>query len=90
MNDEQLNERLERLHAELEHVDVADPAEREHVERLRADIRRLLDTPAGDRSPEYTALGDRLRAGVTRLETSYPNAALAMGQLIDALANLGL
>lgn len=87
--DSSLHERLERLHAELGAIDAVDPAEREMLVRLMADIRNVLDAPA-DETPEVSALGRRLRGTIARIETSYPNAALVMGQVVDALANLGL
>jgi hypothetical protein len=87
--DSSLHERLERLHAELATIDAVDAEEREMLSRLMADIRNVLDAPAVA-PPEVSALSRRLRAAVTRLETSYPNAALVMGQVVDALANLGL
>lgn len=90
MDQQELHQRLERLHAELSQIDTTDPAEREHIRQLAADIRALLEEREGDRKPEYSALGDRLRDAVTSLETRYPNAALVTGQVIDALALLGL
>jgi hypothetical protein len=88
--DESLHDRLERLHAELSRIETVDPEERELLATLMDDIRHVLDERGGAREPEYTALGKRLRSRLTRVEASYPNAALVMGQVIDALANLGL
>ncbi len=88
MDQQELHQRLERLHAELSQIDTTDPSEREHLRQLSGEIRALLDKKEGDR--EYSGLGDRLRDAVTGLETRYPNAALVTGQVIDALALLGL
>jgi hypothetical protein len=88
--DKQLHEKLERLHAELQRIDLTDPEEREHVAAIKRDIRSILDEPSDDRTQHYTALGDRLRDAITRLESSYPNAAVVMGQVVDQLALLGL
>jgi len=83
-------ERLERLYAELDRVETSDPDEREMCMRLKADVRHVLDETAGGRQPELSALGERLRSTLGRVEATYPNAALVMGQVVDALAILGL
>ncbi len=88
--DSSLRDRLETLRTELENIVTVDDAERQRLGRLIEDIRKVLDAPVEGHQPEISALGGGLRAAATRLETSYPEAALVMGQVIDALANLGL
>src|SRR5262249_19072854 len=89
--DQSLHDRLEQLHAELSGINAVDPAERELLTRLMADIRHVLDEPPpAGHEREYGALSGRWRAGLPRLEASSPTAALVMGQVVDALANLGL
>ena len=90
MEKQELHERLERLHAELNQIHSVDPEEREMLSQLAGDIRALLDRPEAERRPGYAELGGRLRTSVGRLEASYPRATMLMGQVIETLAGIGL
>ena len=86
---EELRQQLEALHAELHQVGTLDPTERELLEKLSADVQKLLDQ--GEIEAEHTAgLTERLRNGLAELEASHPTATLRLRQLIDELAYLGI
>jgi hypothetical protein len=90
MNKEQLDERLQQLHDELQTVESADAHNQELLKKLRADIRALLDAQEGDRTQHYGSFGEQLREGITRFEASHPNLTLTMGQLAEMLAKMGI
>jgi len=90
MDKQQLHKRLEELHAELQQVDSLDAGERETLQRLRSDIQELLAQKEGASSHQYKSMADRLREDVETLEASHPQATMLMGQLIDALAKIGI
>ena len=90
MNKPELHQRLEELHAELTNAQTVDASEREVLEELQRDIGVLLAKGDDAGAPEYAGLGRRLRESVEKLEASHPQASLLMGQVIDALANLGI
>ena len=90
MDKQQLHTQLEELHAALQQVDSLDTAERETLQRLRADIEALLAQREDAPSQHYKSLAERLREDVEQLEASHPQATLLMGRVIDALANIGI
>ncbi|MFL6214062.1 MAG: DUF4404 family protein [Blastocatellia bacterium] len=90
MDKQQLHTQLEELHAALQQVDSLDTAERETLQRLRADIEALLAQREDIPSQHYKSLAERLREDVEQLEASHPQATLLMGRVIDALANIGI
>jgi hypothetical protein len=59
------------------------------LEHLAGDIRELLEREE-NQEEHYTGLGERLKEAVARLEASHPRATLAMRQVIDQLAYLGI
>ena len=90
MDKQQLQARLEELHAALQQVDSLDDSERATLERLRGDIATLLEEREDVPAHHYKGLAERLREDVEQLEASHPQAALLMGRVIDALANIGI
>jgi hypothetical protein len=90
MDKQQLYPQLEELHAALQQVESLDPAERETLERLRADIEALLSEREDVPAQHYKGLAERLREDIEQLEASHPQATLLMGRVIDALANIGI
>ena len=90
MDKQQLHKRLEELHTELQQVDSTDARERESLRKLAGDIEELLARKEGAPAHEYKGLAERLREEVEQLEAEHPQAALLMGQVIDALAKIGI
>ena len=90
MDKQQLHARLEELHTALQQVDTLDATERATLERLRGDIEALLSEREDVSAQHYKGLAERLREEIEQIEASHPQAALLMGRVIDALANLGI
>lgn len=90
MDKQQLHKRLEELHAELQQVDSVDAGERDILQKLTSDIEQWLAQKEGAPSHQYKGLAERLREDVEQLEASHPQASMLMGQLIDALAKIGI
>lgn len=89
MNKEQLN-RLEELHRELQQIESAGDENQQLLETLMNDIRKLLDAGEGDHRPVSDRLGEGLKEGIELFEASHPRATMLMGQVIDALAKMGI
>jgi hypothetical protein len=89
MNRQHLQDSLQKLHSELQQIDSIDVNERRLLQSLISDINELID--AGGKTDSGTEqLTERLRDGITLFEASHPQATLLMGQVIDALAKLGI
>jgi hypothetical protein len=90
MEQEQLHERLTKLHAELQQVGAVDAESRALLQKIEDDILALLKAKEDERPSRYKGFGEGLRAGIERLEASHPDLALTMGQLADMLAKMGI
>lgn len=90
MNREELNAALEQLHAELRRLPSVDAAERARLRELEQDIRTLLSREPEEQPQHYKRLSERLRENVELLEAAYPRTTMVMGQVIDALAKMGI
>ena len=92
MDKQQLHGTLERLHAELQQIDSIDEDERQILQKLMSDIKKLIETEDQQRDQHhvYERLGDGLREGIEKLEASHPQATMLMGQVADALAKMGI
>ncbi len=89
MQNQPLQFQLEKLHAELQKIDVPDAKERELLRTLEQDIKTILEH---DRVPpeQYSGLGERLKDAIAKLEASHPKTTLSMRQVIDQLSFLGI
>ncbi|MEK6409894.1 MAG: DUF4404 family protein [Acidobacteriota bacterium] len=90
MDKQQLHNRLEQLHGELQQIESVDENERETLQKVMSDIKKLLEGPEADERDVHDRLGEGLREGIERLEASHPRATMLMGQVIDALAKIGI
>ena len=89
MDKQQLHEKLEQLHAELNRVESPDSDQREILRKVANDIQNLLARQE-ESAEHYQGLRDRLKEAVAQLEASYPEATLRMRQVIDQLAFMGI
>ncbi|HSE25311.1 MAG TPA: DUF4404 family protein [Pyrinomonadaceae bacterium] len=89
MDKEKLHEELNRLHADLQQIEVPDEDDREVLSRLAQDIRRILEDKEIDRE-QYQGLDDRWRDAITRFEAAHPRVTLLMRQVLDQIAYLGI
>jgi len=86
---EKLRATLEQLQAQLEEVRKLDPTIAAHLDATIAEARAAL---AGKPTPPAAqgSIVDRLSDSVLKLEVSHPSVAASLGNLIDALAQLGI
>lgn len=89
MSKQQLHEKLEQLHGELQQAQTVDADERELLESLASDIRELLDRSEAS-TQHYRSLGERLSAGLLRFELSHPALTASITQAIDGLNRIGI
>ena len=90
MDKQQLRERLQQLHSQLQELDSVDEPGRQLLQQLRADIQELLDEGGDEGAHQYGRIGERLRETIEHLEASHPSVTMLMGQMIDALAKMGI
>ena len=89
MDKGKLHEELNRLHADLQQIEMPNKDDREVLSRLAQDIRRILDDKEIDRE-QYQGLDDRWRDAITRFEAAHPRVTLLMRQVLDQIAYLGI
>jgi predicted transcriptional regulator len=90
MNKQELHSRLEQLHAELQRIESVDEGEQQLLKSLMSDISKLIEAGESDRPHVSDRLGEGLKEGVELLEASHPRTTMLMGQVIDALAKMGI
>ena len=90
MATQQLKEALEALHRELETGEVT-PEDREALLQAAREIQEAVaqSSPASA-EPEGGSLSRRVSALIEELETSHPRFAEILGNVSEALANLGI
>jgi DNA repair exonuclease SbcCD ATPase subunit len=89
MDRQQLREQLEKLHAELQGVELLNDDERKLLKNLTRDVQEVLARD-DEQTEHYSGLGERLRETVAHLEASHPKITLLMRQIIDQLAFMGI
>jgi predicted transcriptional regulator len=88
MDKQQLHNRLEQLHGELQQIESVDESEQQLLQTLMSDIKKLIEARDSDHVSDR--LGEGLKKGVELFEASHPQATMLMGQAIDALAKMGI
>jgi Domain of unknown function (DUF4404) len=85
MDKNAIDERLAKLHAELQSAHEQNPATRERLGEVLPDIKRLTENGAGDAS-----LPDRLEKVAVQFEADHPQLAGSVRRLVDLLAEVGI
>jgi hypothetical protein len=89
-----LHERLAGLHEALAGTRSLPAEERQLVESVLADLRRLLEAAppgaGGDEAGAAGEHGDTLENAAVRLEAGHPSLASALRSVIDALGKAGI
>lgn len=89
MEHEQLRKDLENLYHDLLHAEPTDGQSAEDLNRLRAEIKALLDREEAT-GQQFQTLGEQMKQQVYKFEASHPKLATTMAQVIDSLALLNL
>lgn len=89
MTNQNLRELLEKLHKELEQVEVTDEAERERLRHLDADIRSLLGRSDNLDETDEPML-ERLQDSIDHFETTHPQLTMMLSQMMTILSNAGI
>ena len=87
MDKQQLHEKVELLHAELDQLECPDSNQREILQKVASDVQNML---AQQEELHYRDLGERLKEAVAQLEASHPETILRMRQVIDQIAYMGI
>ena len=90
MNRQDLDEKLQQLHSELQQIESVDEGERQILQQLMVDIKMLLEDKGEEQGQRYKQVGEGLRESIEKLEARHPRATMVMGQTIDMLANMGI
>jgi hypothetical protein len=89
-----LHERLAGLHEALAGTRSLPAEERQLVESVLVDLRRLLEAAppvaGGDEPAAAGEHGDTLESAAVRLEAGHPSLASALRSVIDALGKAGI
>ena len=89
MADQNLRELLEKVHRELERIEVTDEAERERLRHLEADIRDLLARSEEERETDEPML-ERFQDSIEHFETTHPQLTMMLSQMMTILSNAGI
>jgi Domain of unknown function (DUF4404) len=90
MNKQNLEEKLQQLHSQLQDIELVDENKRQNLEQLMIDIQELLEQKEGKEEQKYKRLGEGLKESIVQFEATHPTAAMMMGQTIDILAQMGI
>jgi hypothetical protein len=84
MNNEELTQLLEKLHAELDGMENVDEKSRQLLNDLEKDINELLDRS------EHDTLLERLDDAVDEFEVKYPSLTTMLSEISRILSNAGI
>ena len=88
MEQQQLQELLTKLHAELEHVETVDESTVAVLAQLREDIQKLVhEGDAHIKEPE--PVSERLGEALKHFETDHPRLSLAIQHVLESPARMG-
>jgi hypothetical protein len=90
MNKQNLDQKLQQLHSQLQEIELVDENKRQNLEQLMVDIQGLLDQEDAKETQKYKRLGEGLKESIVQFEATHPTAAMMMGQTIDILAQMGI
>jgi hypothetical protein len=90
MDDKELRELIEKLHAEIQEAHSVDEKGRELLSHLDSDIRELLAQTGGTGSPVHPSTLRRLEEGIDQFEVTHPTLTILISKLLEALSTAGI
>ncbi|GEM_PF-2781295 len=88
MQKEQLKDKLQQLHLELQQTESVDEKSKVLLEKLEKDIEQVLER--SDDESWYGELFEKLEDEVEDLEETYPSLFSAIKGITNTLSNLGI
>jgi hypothetical protein len=85
MNEENLEQLLKGLKAEIGSGQSLTEDQREALAKIHAEVERALEEPDGESAPV-----ESLRNFVEELEDAHPTLTLTLGRIMDALNKMGI
>jgi hypothetical protein len=89
MNEDNLTKLVEQLDAQISRAKSLSSVDRELLGNLRRDIDEVLARSRAKSPSDEHVLGD-LRTATERFESTHPDLAAAMAQIVDLLTKLGI
>ena len=89
MNNQEIDELLEKLNKEIEEIQPDDEKGRELLRELSADIRELLDRADKSKQPAPSMI-QRFEATIDHFEISHPDLTAALSSASAILSNAGI
>ncbi len=90
MVNEELRQKLQQLHNEIENVDEVDEEGREILVHLDADIRDLLARSGKAELKPKPGLSGGVEDAIRHFEVTHPTLTEALSDLLTALSNAGI
>ncbi len=90
MDDPELRNLIEQLHAEIQNTHTVDKKGQELLAHLDSDIRELLDRAGGNIIPVHPSTIQRLEEGLSHFEATHPALTALFSRFLEALSNAGI
>lgn len=90
MDDNELNQLLQRLHSQIEHAQSLDEEQIQQLRHLEVDIQNLLARSPVKRGGSQVDILDQLESAVATFEMSHPSLAATFSKLMEILSNAGI
>lgn len=88
MSNQDLQESLDRLHAEVDKLQAKDELLRQRLDRLISDVERQIEGPEDDQHAA-TLIGD-LQKQIEQFETEHPRVTGILNHIMVTLSNMGI
>ncbi len=88
MDDQELRNLLEKVHAEIGQTQSVDENGRELLRDLETDIRGLLERSQGDQI--QLPIVERLNNTIKHFEVTHPDLTATLSELMTILSNAGI
>jgi hypothetical protein len=81
---------IEHLHNEINRIEPSNDKERKVVDRLRNDLRELVEISSQNPGTRDESVIDRLYDSIERFEVDYPELTTALKKVLDVLSASGI
>jgi ElaB/YqjD/DUF883 family membrane-anchored ribosome-binding protein len=90
MDRRELHETLEKLHEELHGTRSVSEADRELLEELMEEVRRVLEAGGDASGARHQGLKDRLDAALYELQEDHPQLVSSIRNVVNYLSAMGI